>query len=618
MEFRAATASSRRRRVSRGGFHVGLATALVVGALGMLGGAAASVIGISDAPAARALTVSAVSQPAEPRPFEPRPFEPLPVDPVESDAPTPTPTPEPTPTPTTEPETPTPTPEPTDEPTGEPVVPTETVEPTESAPPTQPPTETPVPTVVPGIPPAVADPTTSVLSWIIAAVVLVVAAGILLFVRRTPSATPGDAGEESPVGGEPGDSSDDETRWAPPATATLAAMEDIGSAMTDAGYSVATVHETLLDVARANKLIGAEIVVFPTALLVSARGVDTTSTGAIASGERLLLLDQIDELQHIVDDARSGEADPAELRERVARMRDRPRPYSPLQRGAAYLLLSAGLAVLLGASWSGVVAAAVLGAGVGAALLAGERLPARYQSLLTVALAFTVALAVLIGMHLGLDSGALPAVIAPLVILLPGGLLTVGAIELATGQMMSGAGRLAAGAMQLVLLAVGVVAAGALVGIPSVAVSGSATTLGVLAPWIAVALFGVGIVVYKCGPWSSLGWILVVLYVAYGAQVLGSVFFGGVLSSLIGALVVTPVTVIVARQRSGPAPLVSFMPAFWLLVPGALGLVGVATALGGDTTGSSALITTLATMVAISLGVLAGTAVSSRFGRPVL
>jgi len=169
-----------------------------------------------------------------------------------------------------------------------------------------------------------------------------------------------------------------------------------------------------------------------------------------------------------------------------------------------------------------------------------------------------------------------------------------------------------------VLLGVGIVAAGALVGIPSLEATGSASTLGVIAPWIAVALFGVGIVVYQCGPRRSLGWILVVLYVAYGAQVLGAVFFGGVLSALIGALVVTPVTAIVARQRSGPAALVSFLPAFWLLVPGALGLVGVASVLGGEATGSSSLVTTLATMVSISLGVLAGTALSSRIGRPVL
>ena len=66
----------------------------------------------------------------------------------------------------------------------------------------------------------------------------------------------------------------------------------------------------------------------------------------------------------------------------------------------------------------------------------------------------------------------------------------------------------------------------------------------------------------------------VVLYVAYGAQVLGDVLFDGVLSALVGAAAMTPVAVIIARHRTGPPALVSFLPAFWLLVPGALGLIG--------------------------------------------
>ncbi|WP_157428010.1 threonine/serine ThrE exporter family protein [Agromyces salentinus] len=573
------------------------------------------------APAPAGTAASTVAAPEDPTPTPLESLAPESPDPTTDPDPDPdpTPTPEPDPEPTVAPE-PTESPDPeTAEPTESPATeePTPTAEPTPTPTPT--PSEAPAPTQVPAVPPAAADPATSVLSWVIAAAVLLVAAGILVVARRREPARSDSAliltGATS-VGAVATTATP--TADAPETAATQAAMEDIGEAMTDAGYSVATVRQALEDVARANGVDGTEIIVFPTALLVSARGEGVTSTGAVSSGERALLLHQVDELQRIVDDARAGSADPAEIRSRIARMRTMPPPYSRVQRGAAYVLLSAGLSVLLGASWTGVVYAALLGAGVGAVLLAGERLSGRYRALLTVGISFGVALVVLLGLRLGLDSGVLPALIAPLVVLLPGALLTVGSIELATGQMLSGAGRLAAGAMQLVLLAVGIVAAGALVGIPSLEVSTSATTLGIVAPWIAVAMFGVGIVVYQCAPWSSFGWILLVLYVAYGAQVLGAVFFGGVLSALIGALVATPVTVLVARRPSGPAALVSFMPAFWLLVPGALGLVGVASVLGGDASGSDSLVTTVSTIVGISLGVLAGTAISSRLGRPVL
>jgi uncharacterized membrane protein YjjB (DUF3815 family) len=66
--------------------------------------------------------------------------------------------------------------------------------------------------------------------------------------------------------------------------------------------------------------------------------------------------------------------------------------------------------------------------------------------------------------------------------------------------------------------------------------------------------------------------------------------------------------------------LVSFLPAFWFLVPGVLGLIGVTKYLGaGRLDGIAALMTTGATMVAIARGVLlgteAGTVVSTARGK---
>jgi uncharacterized membrane protein YjjB (DUF3815 family) len=222
-----------------------------------------------------------------------------------------------------------------------------------------------------------------------------------------------------------------------------------------------------------------------------------------------------------------------------------------------------------------------------------------------VAAAFVVALSVFLLARTGLDVGALPsALIAPLVTLLPGALLTTGVIELSTGQMVSGAGRIAAGTMQLVMLAFGITAAGALSGIPAVPLAGG--SVGWFWPWVAIAVFGVGIMANRCVHPRSLGWVLLVLYVAYAAQVAGDVAFGGVLSAFFGAVAMTPVAALVSRQRTGPPAVVSFLPAYWLLVPGALGLVGVATLLDGDTNGLDTLLTTTTTMVAISLGVLVG------------
>ena len=72
---------------------------------------------------------------------------------------------------------------------------------------------------------------------------------------------------------------------------------------------------------------------------------------------------------------------------------------------------------------------------------------------------------------------------------------------------------------------------------------------------------------------------------------LGGLFFGGVLSAFVGAAAMTPVADLVARQRTGPPVIVGFTPAFWLLVPGALSLVGVAALLNGDSNDTTTLIT---------------------------
>jgi hypothetical protein len=187
------------------------------------------------------------------------------------------------------------------------------------------------------------------------------------------------------------------------------------------------------------------------------------------------------------------------IRAAVAHVRALPPPYSPVQRVLAHMLLSAGLAVMLDGSWAGVAVAAVLGVVVGSVLLLTENTERQYRALITVGMAFGVSVCVFTLTQIGVDPGVLAALIAPLVTLLPGGLLTTGVIELATGQMMAGAGRLAAGGMQLVLLAAGLVAGASLVGVPRLELVEAQNPIGPLGPWLAVAMFGIGIVIQRCG-----------------------------------------------------------------------------------------------------------------------
>jgi uncharacterized membrane protein YjjB (DUF3815 family) len=127
---------------------------------------------------------------------------------------------------------------------------------------------------------------------------------------------------------------------------------------------------------------------------------------------------------------------------------------------------------------------------------------------------------------------------------------------------------------------------------------------------------GVGVLASQGARTVSLPWVLVVLYVAYAGQVLGGLFFGTTVSAFCGAVAMTPIAVLAARHPSGPAALVSFLPGFWLLVPGAVGLAGVTSLLDEDRVqGLSTLVTMGTSMIGIALGVLLGLTIGSEVVR---
>ncbi|MFC7762035.1 hypothetical protein ACFQY4_31285 [Catellatospora bangladeshensis] len=84
-------------------------------------------------------------------------------------------------------------------------------------------------------------------------------------------------------------------------------------------------------------------------------------------------------------------------------------------------------------------------------------------------------------------------------------------------------------------------------------------------------------------------------------------------AAFVGGLLIVPLANAVQRMGGPPAQVV-FLPSFWLLVPGALSLVGVSGLTGLvelSATGRSNLITAFLTVVAVSLGVLVGSSLLS-------
>jgi uncharacterized membrane protein YjjP (DUF1212 family) len=318
-------------------------------------------------------------------------------------------------------------------------------------------------------------------------------------------------------------------------------------------------------------------------------------------------LDQIAALDKLVDDAEHGTVDPDDGVERLAVIRDLPSRFRTLWSLAGYAVLTIGLCLILHPAARAVGAAAAFGTLVGGLqLLAQHR--RTVQILLPVVAAFAVSTLSAIAVDHGLTGAGLPAMVAALVVFLPGAALTTAVLELAAGQIVSGSSRLVSGAVQLALLAFGILGGIEVVGVPSDRVLRSTgETFGPWAPWVGVAVFAAGVYVAHSAPRRSLAGLVLVLYAAWSAQKLANQLFGGYVSTFVGALVLTIVAAAVAHLPHAMPPDASFLPGFWLLVPGALGLIGLTTFAGDANAGTDDLIATMVTIFAIAVGVLCGT-----------
>src|SRR5262249_42655806 len=214
------------------------------------------------------------------------------------------------------------------------------------------------------------------------------------------------------------------------------------------------------------------------------------------------------------------------------------------------------------------------------------------------------------------------ALVPPLVSFLPGAMLTFGMVELAYGDMVSGASRLLTGIVELVLLAFGLAAGAVLVGysyehLTDVTGESVSAPWDVLGPWLGVVVFWIGVYLTFSAPRNSLWWMLLVLLSAFGAQQIAAAIFNKDLSGFFGTLVATPLGYWIHKRFKGPPSMVTFLPSFWLLVPGALGLLTVKRLLS-EPAERAGLINVAFAFASIALGALVGASLykwlTERFG----
>lgn len=390
------------------------------------------------------------------------------------------------------------------------------------------------------------------------------------------------------------------------------ALGELGAALLDAGYAVTDVQRVLCEVAGAHSRSDITIGVLPSAVLID-NPADGRTRLVNATGE-LMSFRQVAEVATIASAAQNAAEPPAVLRQQLHAVRDLsakfPRPVAVLGSG----LMSAGIAVVFRTTWWAVLIDFVLALLVGAVLIYGTGIKG-LTALLPFLTAFGVS-AVVYGLAPYLQTGGVTlfVVCAPLVVLIPGATITTGVVELAAGDVVSGGGRFVSGLILWAMLAVGIAAGAAVMSAP---VDGAGAVPAYPVPgWAvlpAVVVLAVGVGLFFDASWSLIAVLVVVCTATYGLVAITQIVTVAPVASGVAAAVMLPLLRLLELHSPRWPAAVTFRPAFWLLVPGSLGLVAITqvSASGDAPSGQALLGSVVATVIAIALGVQIGAVLSS-------
>jgi uncharacterized membrane protein YjjP (DUF1212 family) len=381
----------------------------------------------------------------------------------------------------------------------------------------------------------------------------------------------------------------------------------LGQAYLAAGEQTAQVELILRRIATAYGMRKSRVVAFPTAVFVTFHDGEAERVTLSEGATQTLRLDQMADVYALGQEAQDATVTPRDGLQRLSEILRQEARFGAVGTVIGHTILGVGLAMVLMPTFVNLAAAAVISAIVGLAKLVN-----RDRAVLAVPapviVAALVSALVFVALKRGLPVDPVYVLIPPLVTFLPGAMLTLGMVELAYGDMVSGASRLITGFVQLILLTFGLAVGAVLVGFsPDDLVEYTATAVDLpLAQWAGVLVFGLGVYLHFSAPRNSLGWLLLVLLLAFAAQRVSTAVFSSEISGFFGTLVATPLAYLIHLGFRGPPATVTFLPAFWLLVPGSLGLLSVTTMLSDRTAGLAGLVTVIFALASTALGTLVG------------
>jgi uncharacterized membrane protein YjjP (DUF1212 family) len=395
------------------------------------------------------------------------------------------------------------------------------------------------------------------------------------------------------------------------------AFAQLGAFLLDAGYAVTDVDFALYKVAEKAGYPDMAFVVLPATVFASDHPGDATTVVNATGVELPLLITARANL--LVRRLLAGKVPFWRIPEHIAKVRASTAHITWWELLLGSSGLAGGLGVLFRIPWWAVIATFVLGALIGVAIHLGSKVRGA-GTIITFLVAFGTTLSVgLLASHFELGPIPLFAVCAPLAVLVPGTTITNALLELSATDMITGSSRLMYGLLVLAFMTVGIGAAAMATGLRIDAsaahllgdvtrVSTDMAGISALPPlwfsWIGVVVMAAGIgLAFKAGWRLTLLSIPAMLLTYAGIMVLtphiGSIGATGV----VGAVFFFFARVVERFEPRAPA-IVTFRPAFILLVPGIVGLVAL------TTFDNQTVVTALGTFLSLSIGTKGGAVVA--------
>ena len=344
------------------------------------------------------------------------------------------------------------------------------------------------------------------------------------------------------------------------------------------------------------------VVTLPTVLVIQ---VGSLAYEADTSTALSLQLDKAGRVDEIATLAAAGAITPAEAVAAVRQARASGSRFGPVTTMAGYVVATLGFALVIHPTWVSLPPHALLGL-VFAAIL---QLTRPFPALTPVVPIFSALVVAVLASWFVADAAheSVLMVITPaLVAMLPGVALTVSAVELAGGQIISGSSRAVYAVAQLAMLAFG--AAQAIHVMPPNPAQAPSALMGPWSLYLAILVMAIGLYIFLSAPRGALPWLVAVI----GVALVGQTLAGNVLpmshAGFVGALLTVPFAMMAARIKTAPPAMVMMLAAFWALVPGALSLASVSHAATGNASvagiavaGSAVMSLALGTMVGWSI-----------------